>query len=212
MNSRVPPAEVGLEAPAQQREAVGQLPVLERPGEVERAGLSLQERQVVDAGRRWCALCPSGGGGGRRPRSRSRSRSPRSRRSRSPRGGRRRSAPSSRCGRSAPATASWPALLRPAAARRSSAGSASIAARSSTRRSALVPALPRTRADQVGDTALLRGARSARRRTRTTAPARGSCAGHSRRGSRRGPSRCPVPPGRSGGEQVVALEAQELLW
>ena len=58
MNSRVPfVAEVGLEAPAQRREALGQLPALEGPGEVERTGLSLQEGQVVDAGRRtMCSL------------------------------------------------------------------------------------------------------------------------------------------------------------
>lgn len=40
-------AEVGFEAPAQKREATGQLQCLERAREVQRPGLSLQEGQVV---------------------------------------------------------------------------------------------------------------------------------------------------------------------
>jgi hypothetical protein len=40
-------AEVGLEAPAQHREALGEVPALERAGDVEGTGLSFQEGQVV---------------------------------------------------------------------------------------------------------------------------------------------------------------------
>ena len=43
-----PVAMIGFEAPAQGGEALGQLPVLQRPGEVDGAGLALQEGQVVD--------------------------------------------------------------------------------------------------------------------------------------------------------------------
>ena len=43
-----PVPEIGLQAPAQGGEASRQLPVLERPGEVDGTGLSLQEGQVVN--------------------------------------------------------------------------------------------------------------------------------------------------------------------
>src|SRR5487761_2034643 len=41
-------SELAFEAPAQMREALRQVPIRKRAGEVERAGLALEERQVVE--------------------------------------------------------------------------------------------------------------------------------------------------------------------
>ena len=106
--------------------------------------------------------------------------------------------------------ASWPAAARPGVARTVAVGSASIASRSSSRRSALVPGLPRTPAEQIGKTGAARCAFSS---------ANDANDGTGTRKFRRPIADevldvallvAPCDPAEAMREQVVALQAQEL--
>ena len=148
--------EVGLEAPAQHGEAARQLPALEGPGEVQGAGLSLQEGQVVarvEGDLLFAPVARVGGhhlgadqqadlfdpahdghlvvgeGGGHRVVVAVEAHERR---------------------------ASSPWSGRPGAARRSRSGRASMAAWSTARRSALVSGLPRTRRNRSAKQAAAR--------------------------------------------------------
>ena len=153
-----------------------------------------------DGGHRWCALFPSDGGGWRRALGPARDRDlldPA--RSRSPRDGRRRSAPSSRCGQSARGRTSSPAEPRRVV------GSKDTVRQAEHRVEVLLQALglgcpvaPGAPVE-IGDTTLLEVRVQLREGCKATARGRGSSAVHSRRGSRRGPSRCPERRDKSDG-------------
>ena len=178
MNSRVP-ADPRSASRRRRRmpEALGQLPVPRAAGRSRARRAFARAVPGSDGGHRWCALSA--------PVTRVRgdelgAREMRDLLDAADHGhlvvGDRRSAPSSRCGRSARARASWPGAARPGAPRRTSAGSASMACAVGLQALGLGLGFAPHRRIEIGDATLLPGARSARRRRRRTAPGPGSSA------------------------------------
>ena len=199
-----------LQPPPQHGEAVGQLPVLQRPGVVEAARLPLQQGQVVDRVERYCSFSPAPRVPGHQPVLVDQPHLVH-------RGDHRQLAVGvlhrhrvvvgvepdqrQRVGR------------RPGSTRRASngcAGSGRNAAWSSGSKLAFGAGLPRVRSRQIGLAALAAAARSALPASRPPAPAPGSSAGRTHQ-----PLDVPLlvgPPHQAEVllEQVVALQPQEL--